>query len=795
MKLLSWLGKLVLIQEKTARVIDAETGDGVAAQLDQAAENVSPKSRGDTFLAQGKLEEAAASYRQAIAINPRDADAHLNLGFVLSEQKHYEAADRSLRRSLEINPGQADAFYILGLMAKAQGNSTVAIENFIQALERKPDFKIIYGEVCQLLCQDGQVERAIAILVKAIDLYPESADFQTFLGNLYAVEKDTDQAIKCFQMALKIQPEHVAAHNSLGVAFQTQEKFDAAADSYQKAVLLQPGHAEAQGNLGTVFHAQGRVDEAICIYRNVLLSNPNYVEVHLNLGLSLQEQGKSDEAIEHYQRALLLRQNSAEAYFGLGYALREQGHLLAAVESYQKAVFFRLDYAAAWSNLGGVLQVIGNLDAAIDSYKQALVFNPDLCPAHSNLLYAFCFDSRCSPARYLAESVDFGSKLMKSARPYSAWPNILSPSRCLRIGFVSGDLRQHPVGNFLEAVVAMLSVHARDRLELFAYSSCSLDDEVSERIKAHCHGWRSVMRLSDEVLARRIRDDCIDILIDLSGHTEHNRLPMFAWKPAPVQATWLGYLATTGVSAIDYVIADAWTLPESEEVNFTEKVWRLPESYLCFTPPADSVDVGPLPAIHNGYITFGSFNNLTKMNDSVVALWSRILATIPDSRLYLKSPQLKEDSVQQSVVERFAAHGIDAGRLILEGPVPRADYLKPFQRVDIALDPFPYPGITTSVENLWMGVPVLTLAGKSFLSRQGVGLLMNAGLPEWIARDPEDYVARVVLHASDLQRLASLRSGLRQQVLASPIFDAPRFARHFESALRGMWQKWCDQQM
>ena len=384
--------------------------------------------------------------------------------------------------------------------------------------------------------------------------------------------------------------------------------------------------------------------------------------------------------------------------------------------------------------------------------------------------------------------------MLAVAQPYSTWANHPDTTRCLRIGFVSGDLRQHPVGNFLEAVLASLSSGMSGRLRLYAYSNSSQEDEVSERIKAHCHGWHSAVGQSDESLAQRIREDGIDILIDLSGHTAHNRLPLFAWKPAPVQATWLGYLATTGVSAIDYVIADAWTLPESEEVNFTEKVWRLPESYLCFTPPADSVDVGPLPAIHNGYITFGSFNNLTKMNDSVVALWSRILATIPDSRLYLKSPQLKEDSVQQSVVERFAGHGIDAGRLILEGPVPRTDYLKPFQRVDIALDPFPYPGITTSVENLWMGVPVLTLAGKSFLSRQGIGLLMNAGLPEWIAGDADDYVARAVSHASDVQALSSLRGELRQRVLASPIFDASRFSQHFEAALRGMWQAWCEQQ-
>jgi predicted O-linked N-acetylglucosamine transferase (SPINDLY family) len=298
--------------------------------------------------------------------------------------------------------------------------------------------------------------------------------------------------------------------------------------------------------------------------------------------------------------------------------------------------------------------------------------------------------------------------------------------------------------------------------------------------------------LSDENLAQQIREDGIDILIDLSGHTAHNRLPMFAWKPAPIQVSWLGYFATTGVTAIDYLIADPWTLPESEEANFTENIWRLPETRLCFTPPDVDMEITPLPALSNGHLTFACFNNLTKMNDTVVALWARILAAVPTSRLFLKSKQLREASVRQSVVDRFAAHGIDSERLILEGLSPRAEYLATYQRVDIALDPFPYTGGTTSVEALWMGVPVLTLAGECFLSRQGVGLLMNAGLPEWIAADADDYVARAVSHASDLQRLAALRNGLRQQVLASPVFDAQRFAHHFETALRGMWKKWCD---
>jgi predicted O-linked N-acetylglucosamine transferase (SPINDLY family) len=357
-------------------------------------------------------------------------------------------------------------------------------------------------------------------------------------------------------------------------------------------------------------------------------------------------------------------------------------------------------------------------------------------------------------------------------------------------------LRNHPVGFFVEDMLAALVSNASGRLEIFAYPNHFRTDAVSERIKACCQGWHSAVGLSDESLVRRIRDDDIDILIDLSGHTANNRLPMFAWKPAPVQASWLGYLGTTGVAAMDYLIADPRTLPETEEAHFTEKIWRLPETYLCFTPPEGDVQVSALPAIANGFITFGCFNNLTKINDAVVALWARVLASVPDSRLFLKAKQLRDASVLQNIVERFAMHGIDSRRLLLEGTVPqRSEHLMTFHRVDIALDPFPYPGITTSVESLWMGVPVLTLAGERFLSRQGVGLLMNAGLTEWIAADADDYVARAILHAGDMQRLAALRDGLRQRVLASPIFDAPRFARHFEIALRGMWQKWCDSQV
>jgi predicted O-linked N-acetylglucosamine transferase (SPINDLY family) len=302
------------------------------------------------------------------------------------------------------------------------------------------------------------------------------------------------------------------------------------------------------------------------------------------------------------------------------------------------------------------------------------------------------------------------------------------------------------------------------------------------------------VELSDEKLAQQIRDDGIDILIDLSGHTGHNRLLMFAWKPAPIQLTWLGYFASTGLAAMDYLLADPWMVPAAETDHFIEKIWYMPESYLCFTAPYFDICVEPLPALNHSHITFGCFNNLNKMNDAVVALWVKVLRAVPNSRLFLKTGQLDEASMRHSVAQRFAEHGIDASRLILESASPRAELLAAYNRVDIALDPFPYPGGTTSAEALWMGVPVLTLAGDRFLSRMGESILQNVGLSDWIAADADDYVARAVRHAGNISGLAALRDGLRQQVLASPLFDAPRFAHHFETALRGMWKHWCQQQ-
>jgi predicted O-linked N-acetylglucosamine transferase (SPINDLY family) len=304
--------------------------------------------------------------------------------------------------------------------------------------------------------------------------------------------------------------------------------------------------------------------------------------------------------------------------------------------------------------------------------------------------------------------------------------------------------------------------------------------------------WRSVVGMSDEAAARLIHEDGIQVLVDLSGHTAHNRLPVFAYKPAPVQVTWLGYFATTGVEAMDYILGDPYVTPEGEEHHFTERVWRLPQIYCCFSEPRYEVSVGALPALSNGYVTFGSFNNLAKVNDRVISLWSRVLQAVPGSKLLLKTKALADEGVRGRVRSRFAACGVGSDRLILEGPAPRGELLGAYNRVDIGLDPFPYPGGTTTAESLWMGVPVLTRRGDRFLSHVGETMAYNTGQGAWVAADDAQYVQKAVSFASDLRALSALRAQLRQTVLQSPLYDAKQFAKHLTQALTQMWAAYRD---
>jgi predicted O-linked N-acetylglucosamine transferase (SPINDLY family) len=599
------------------------------------------------------------------------------------------------------------------------------------------------------------------------------------------------EAAGLYRQVVRLRPDHVAASANLGVIFCQMGDLESAVPYLLNAAQLDPSHAEVQYNLGKAFQDLGRLDEAAACYRRTLELQAGNRKAKLNLAVVLKNLGEAELAIVLCQQLLKLDAGDHSAWVVLGNAFNEMGQLESAVDCYRQALEYPncANPHEALNNLGIALTGLGRDADAIDCYRQALEMQPDFFQAQSNLLYALNFFAEQSPRHLLAEARHFGSLVTARADPYRTWNTARAPEKRLRIGLVTGDLRNHSVGYFLEGLIASI---APDAVELFAYVTHYRDDELTERVKPFFAGWVRAIGLGDAALAKRIHDDGIDILIDLSGHTASTRLPMFAWKPAPVQVSWLGYLGTTGLSAMDYLLADPHAVPPGEEQQFAETVWRLPEIYLCFKPPASGPDAGAPPALNHAAVTFGCFNNLAKINDAVVACWCRILTATPNSRLLLKSRQLGDETARRNLLDRFAQRGVDAERLLLASwASSRDDHLGAYQQVDIALDPFPYPGITTTVESLWMGVPVLTLKGDRFIGHQGETILRNVGLPDWIALDQDDYVAKALGFAADLGALSALRARLRGQLLASPVCDAPRFARHFEAALRGMWKQWC----
>ena len=722
----------------------------------------------------------------------QSAEQFLERGMALEQQGLVEQALRCYEAAIGLVPELARAHFNRGNILLYRGDAHNALDAYTKAVQYKPGSAGAHFNLGAAYAQLDRLQDAVSAYQQAIALKPDFADAHFGLGCALEELGQYEQAGLCYRRILELQPDNAQVHDKLASLLIRLRRLDAAVVSYRRVLELRPDSAETYSNLGVALGDLGQLDDAVASHRRAIELRPESADLHFNFGLTLQNAMQLEAAIVSYRYTLGLDPAYFKAHCNLGIVLQMRGQLTASLGSYRKALSIQPDYVPALANLGCALKDLGELEGALASVRRALELDPDYILAHNNLLFILNYLGDHPASSMQADARRFGETVTRLARPYTNWPNPADPGRLLRVGFVSGDFRAHSVGYFVESVLAALSSRASGRLELFGYPTQVCNDAISLRIKACCHGWHSVMGLSDEAFAGRIQEDRIDILIDLSGHTAHSRLPVFGWRPAPVQASWLGYCSTTGVSEIDYYIADVLTLPFALESQFTETIWRLPESYVCLSSPPYGIPISPPPALMAGEIVFGSFNHLTKMTDETVRLWVRVLKAIPESKLFLKSKQLDEKDLLKATISRYTRHGIDPHRLILEGHINARDgHLLAYNRVDIALDPFPYNGVTTTAEALWMGVPVLTLAGERFLSRQGVGLLTNAGLPDWIATDPDDYVSRAVSHAGDLQRLTTLRAGLRQQVLASPIFDAPRFAGHFEAALRGMWQKWC----
>ena len=519
---------------------------------------------------------------------------------------------------------------------------------------------------------------------------------------------------------------------------------------------------------------------------------PDYVAAHNNLGNVLRDQGKLDDALAAYHRALALRPDYVAAHVNLGNALKDLGRLEEAVAAFQKALAVKPDQPEARSNLGNAYKNQGKLTEAVAAYQKALELKPDYVDAHSNLVFCMNYDEQFTQRDIVAESRrwDAVHAVPRGAdeRPH---PNDPDPERRLRVGYVSPDFREHSVSYFLDPVIAH---YDRGTFEVFCYAGVVRPDKKTARFRDLSDGWCSTVGMTDAAVAERIREDGIDILVDLAGHSANNRLLVFAERPAPVQVTWLGYPNTTGLSAMDYRLTDAIADPAGDaEASHSETLVRLPNGFLCFTPTADAPEIGEAHAPAAGHVTFGSFNNLAKVTPDVVATWARVLDGAPTSRLLIKSRPLADAETHKRYVEMFDAHGIDAERVELIPRIPlRYGHLGAYGRVDIGLDPFPYNGTTTTCEALWMGVPVITLSGDRHAGRVGASILNRVGLGDLVAETREAYVETAVALANDLNRLSTLRNGLRDRVRQLPLCDADAFARDVEAAYREMWRRVCN---
>lgn len=714
----------------------------------------------------GRLQEAERLYRAILEVSPQHCDANHNLGVLAVGVGKPAEGLPHLKAALEANASQGQ-FWVSYIGALAETGRLAEARSLLEEAKRRGLAGDVVERLEARLSPAGQPPQA---LLDAL-----VADYRA--GSLQAAESQARALTAAF-------PHHELGWKVLGAVFSVTGRFEESLAPMREALRLKPDDAETLKNLAISLLKLKRSVEAEEACRRALDLAPDYAQAHLNLGNALVELARTAEAEESYRQAVRLNPDYAEAHGNLGCALKSLGRLAEAEACFRRALSLNPADPYAHNNLGDVFKDFGRHADAETYYRAAIRLKPDYFQAHSNLLLCLNYAQTVSPEAYLAEAKRYGLAASAAARSkFDAWSVKPNPER-LRVGFVSGDLTNHPVGYFSEGVFQHLD---RDRFELVAFPTTPKTDELTARISPFFEGWRPIFGMHDHAAATLIHQQGVHVLVDLSGHTADNRLPVFSYRPAPAQASWLGYFATTGLAEMDYFVGDPHLSPASEQQRFTETLWNLPETWLCLARPNTSVPVAPSPAIANGFVTFGCLGNLSKLNDQVVALWAEVLRRVPNSKLFLKSKQLGEPRVVAETEGRFAAHGVPADRLVLEGPSSRAAYFEAYDRVDMVLDTFPYPGGTTSVDAMWMGVPVLTLEGDRFLSRLGQSIARNAVQDSWIARDPGDYVERAVALAADIQGLAATRATLRDRLLRTPLFDAQRFAGHFGDALWGMW--------
>jgi len=670
---------------------------------------------------------------------------------------------------LDLQPGHAGAHHAVGVLASRAGDAETAIPHFAAALEADP----------------GQEAHWLAYLAALIEARQFAAAAELLqLGRTHGLQ---GQAIDDIERQLASSGAPDSSEIDAAAALFAQGRTEEAEHAARALVEHFPQHSFGWKLLGGIYHRRGDAHGALNAMAMSARFDPDDAETLSNLGMLLMRANRLDESENVLRRALALRPGNVDAHNHLAITLAERGRLSEAQANANAALALDPRHEKAAITLALILQTQGRLVEAVAVYRDLLERNPEQTDAHSNMLFCLSEMPGLTPDALFAEHRLYGRLVEQRTAPPTSLDNTPEPERRLRIGFVSGDLRNHAVVSFIEPVFERLG--QRPGLTLHAYYNHTLVDAVTERLRGHLPHWRDVAALDDEELERQVRADGIDILIDLSGHTAFNRLPAFARRLAPVQASWIGYPGTTGLAAMDYYLVDRKFLPHGQYDHlFVEKLVQLP-LLIPFEPVASAPDVGPLPALANGYVTFGSFNRLSKFNSEVIKAWGMLLRALPDARLLVGGMPEQHDHAQ---LRAWLDHeGIAAHRVEFHGRIGLNDYLKLHQQVDLCLDTFPYPGGTTTMHAGWMGVPTLTLDAGTVTGRQTACFLEHCGLHHFVAHSADDFVAKGLAICGDLAALAALRATLRERYALPTSDSMTRVADGIEHALRLMWRRWC----
>ncbi len=770
----------------------------------------------------GRIQDAEPLYRTILQAVPEHAESLHNLGIIAKQTGHLDAALELVKKSLSHEPGSAEAHGALGGIYSALGRLEEAVESYRRALKIKPDFPHILVNLGNALLAQEKPDLACECLEKSIELAPSMAEAHNSLGAIKIAQRRFDEAEESCKNALEINPDFAEAFNLLGLASMERGDLASAGKHLDRALTLKPGLAEDHLNMGGLHHQAARLEEAEAAYRRALGCKPDYAEALNNLGAVLLDLGRPNEARKHLKRALELVPEFAKAQNNMGRVFLKIGRLDEALKffdaaiatngnvaefhnnrgalfmeltpfdeaarCFEKAIELNPNIAELHSNMGNALIRTGRPVEAVAAYRRALEIREVFAEARSNLIFALDFIPQTTNADLMAERAAWNElhakPLRDLRRPHANAPD---PERRLRIGYVSADFRRHSAAYIFEAP---LLHYDRKDFEVVCYSNSLVEDEFTARFRQGVDKWRPIVGINDHRAEEMIRADGIDILVDLSGHTKDNRLELFARKPAPILVTAWGHAVGTGVETMDVLFSDPVYMIEEDRKFCTETVLDLPcaVAYIC---PGEAPAVGQLPAARNKAVTFGCLNKSVKISGDTLEVWADILSAVPGSRLILKDSAYDGGGERGRMTEFFSRSGVDEDRITLLGHTNWRKHMDTYGRIDIGLDPFPQSGGASTLEALWMGVPVVALKGSTLNGRVSASIMTAAGMADWVAGTKAAYGDIAKEKARDLAGLATLRQSMRENIAATPLGNPKRYAKAVGKAYRTLWRQWC----